>query len=230
MRRGMDRIYWSVLSMNYQTVKPKVIVIDSSALGAYHQLRKKIENFEIVQHIHAPMSEFNMPRLYNIAREHVETEYMATTGADFLFKKDFFEICEKHHSPKKMLLKECFNIGRMEVSISAVRDWIFPKGRLNAYIDKRGENLANGACQYATLEWFKKWPFDERMSGWGAVDNLQAERARHSGLEQHWIEESSILHQWHLQEKLESPKHMDKFQRNQRLFATHLLNLKNKRG
>ena len=58
---------------------------------------------------------------------------------------------------------------------------------------------ADGACQAATTEWFKKVRgYDERFERLGGMDNDMHKRAKLDGLSEVWIHnEVCILHQWH---------------------------------
>ena len=106
---------------------------------------------------------------------------------------------------------------RMNISDNLVRKWKFPRCDYNEW-----GTLANGACQYATRDFFTKNPYPEEMDGFSAMDNIMAYIAFNNGLKINWIQESEILHQWHPIEKKMTGDNKAKFKRNQKILSDYI--------
>lgn len=190
--RGLARLRYSLCSISKEV---SVIVVD----GSENPMPK--EYIPFCKYVHTPTGEFNMPFLHNKGIEMTETEWVMTTGADFLFAPDFFTMCHKHRSKKRMLHKEVGMLPQLNITEGRIKGWSFPRVRLHEF-----GYLANGACQYTTRRWFLDNPYDEKMKWFSGMDNLQAYKALNTGLEVYWIKESEVLHQWHKTKKFSTPQ------------------------
>jgi len=103
------------------------------------------------------------------------------------------------------------------ITKNRVKSWNFPQCKFNPW-----GTLANGAMQHASKEFFLKHPYNEEMSGFGAMDNLTAYVSFNNGLNIVWMDESEILHQHHPIEKKMCGDNLLKFQRNQRILQDYV--------
>lgn len=212
-RRGAQRLYFSLLSLEPQECE--VIIVDGSDEDQHFQIKDICYKFDC-HYLWFNTDEFNMPILHNIGIRKANTEWVLTTGADFLFAPDFIEICVQHRSKDRMLFKEVGMLGKTNITENRVKSWVFPKTGLNEW-----HSEANGGCQYTTSDWFLENPYEEQMSGFGGMDNMCAYKAHVSGLELYWIEESEILHIWHTIQKYKTPEDNIKTKRNHRILSEY---------
>jgi hypothetical protein len=105
----------------------------------------------------------------------------------------------------------------MNITKTRIDNWKFPKCKHNEW-----GTLANGAMQYATRKYFIYNPYNEEMSGFGAMDNLTAYVAYNTGIFMKWIDESVIIHQHHPIERKMSGLNKIKFDRNQKILADYI--------
>ena len=137
------------------------------------------------------------------------------TDADYIFRSDFLKACQTHRTEKRILFKEVKMLKKCNIFNKRLDRWDWggcfedPVQPYNPFGRK-----ANGACQYATREWFLDNLYDERMLGWGAMDNLTKWKALATGLEEFWIEDSEILHQHHKLLKHRTKESKDQFSKN----------------
>jgi len=229
LRRTLNRVYFSLYSLSKQlSFINRVYVSDSSDEGLYQALNGLIKTFPFVTHLWKKHYEFNKPLLYNRVLKITKAEWIMFTDCDYLFQKDLLRACRRHRGQDRLLLKEVKSLPNMNMSIPRIETWNFPKLHNYDYINKMGENLANGACQYGTVEWFRKvGGYDERMSGWSAMDNDMVNRAKRDGLKIQWIKESQILHQFHRSEKYDSFESKKQYARNQKLLHSDKSIVKN---
>jgi len=213
-RRGLWRVNYSCLSLSKCKGINKVIIVDGSTNISTYSLEKE---FKFVSVIPLKMPVFNKPRLLNIGIAFSQSEYVMCTDCDYLFKPDLFEVCKKYRSPETMLFKKVIMLPNCNMTGERVNKWKFPRGTLNTW-----GTLANGAMQYTTREWFKKNLHDERMYGWGAMDNMTAYKAVASGLKIKWVAESEILHIHHRNEKFRTKSDTERFNKNQEILANFI--------
>ncbi len=102
-KRGAQRLYFSLLSLQPQDCN--IIVVDGSDENQHFQIMEICSHFEC-QYEYYPTVEFNMPILHNRGIRLSKTEWILTTGADFLFAPDFMEVCKTYRNKKRMLFKE----------------------------------------------------------------------------------------------------------------------------
>ena len=212
-RRGVQRLYFSLLSLQSQNCV--IMVVDGSDEEQHIKIKEICSKFDC-QYIWYNTNEFNMPILHNIGIRKAKTEYILTTGADFLFAPDFMEVCMQHRSKERILFKEVGMLGKTNITESRIKSWIFPKTGLNQW-----HHEANGGCQYTTQEWFLENPYDEQMSGFGAMDNLCGYKAYVSGLELYWIPQSELLHIWHPIQKYKNHIDNEKTKCNHRILSEY---------
>ena len=169
-----------------------------------------------VRHIHYPLHEFNKCKLLNKGIQESESKYIMATDGDYIFKADFLKTCEHFRSEKRMLHKKVKMLPNMDIKKDKIISWKFPKCGFNVW-----GQFANGACQYATKDFFINNPYPEEMDGFGAMDNMMYYIAVNNGLEVIWMDESEILHQHHAVVNKMGGANREKFDRNQRLLAEY---------
>ncbi len=212
--RGLERVYFSLLSLSYQTTRPKTVwVMNSSRSGEFRMLDRLISKFDFVEHIGMDNKEFNKCKLLNAGIKLSDEKFVMCTDADYIFRSDFVDVCNGLMAEGTLLLKAVYELPKMRITDTLVKLYSFPKGKINFYKSKAtGENLANGACQLTAREWFLQNPYDERMSNLGGMDNLCVMKARDQKMDIKWIEDSHIFHQWH---KISKLKIDPQFEKNQ---------------
>ena len=191
-KRGLERVQNLCHSLSTQSLNC-VWVMDSSNKLEYAMLHKMLKDFSFVKHIHIHQDIFNKPKLLNQAMKLSDAKWFMCTDADYIFKKDLLEVCRKHRSEDRLLLKEVNMLPRIAIDYNMIDKWKFPKAPKNQF-----GKIADGALQYTTRAWFEKvGGYDERMDKLCGMDNDLHARAKRDGLIPYWIEESQILHQWH---------------------------------
>jgi len=195
-----------------------IIVVDSSDDNQYNMLAFLLTGYE-VKHIRFTLREFNKPKLLNKGIKEASSKWIMCTDADYLFAKDFLHTCTQQRNEKRMMFKEVVMLPNMDIKKGHVLSWKFPKGGYNVW-----GHLANGACQYATKEFFVSNPYPEEMDGFSAYDNLMAYMAFNNGLEIHWIPRGSseILHQYHPIVNKMAGNNRAKFDRNQETLQEYI--------
>jgi len=167
------------------------LIVDGSTENEYRQLKNYTGRYPFVNHHYYPIDELNLSLLHNVGIKESNAEYIMRTDCDYVFAKDFIEAARKHMKKNRLVLKQVGILPNMNITMSRIRMWNFPKVHLWG---KEGD----GACQLTTREWFIKVNgYDERMIHYGVMDNDLNVRAQKDGLKPFWIEESQILHMWH---------------------------------
>lgn len=164
------------------------------------------------------MNEFNKPKLLNRGIEMSQTDYIMCTDADYVFSKDMLQIAQGYRSKERFLHKEVKMMPRINMTKARVDRWYFPKSPFNQW-----GKLANGAMQYAHKDFFTNEPYEERIVGFEAMDNLQAYKAKNYGLEVFWIPkgEGEILHQYHRTEKRQTQGMVKQSEANQKILREY---------
>ncbi len=210
--RGFKRVLFFVYSLMEQIDHVEdIIIVDSSIQPDYDELEHILKGLP-VKHIYTPQHNFNKPLLLNIGIHSAKSKYILCTDADYLFKSDFLEVCEGHRGEKVIMHKQVKMLPRINHSLASIKKWKYPFSQLNVW-----GKLANGACQYATKEFFINNPYPEEMDGFSAMDNIMTYMAYNEGLEVKWITESEILHQHHPIVNKMAGSNREKFDRNQRV-------------
>lgn len=193
-RRGYNRLKHSLYSLSKQDCT--VIVSCGSWDAEYNRIKNICTDFNVMC-IYTPMPKFNKPILLNRGITQVKDGYVMCTDVDYIFGKDFIECLKKNAKSDRFICKEVMMLPQQELSYK-----IIDAGKYkDPYPNKYGR-VADGACQFASLEWFKSCGgYDERMFGWCAMDNDMTKRADLRGMEMMWMKESVIYHQWHTIEK-----------------------------
>ena len=179
-------------------------------------LKKRIPQFDFVNHIHCENKVFNKSWLLNEGIKLATSDYVMCTDADYMFKKDFIESASKKCNKDKFILKEVMNLSECKMTFEMIEKWVMP--RTAPYVfQHKGKNLANGGCQLTSRQWFIDNPYDERLIGCGGMDNLCVYKAEYTGLKIEWMKESEIVHQWHRIDKFNHPNKVKQFKENQRI-------------
>ncbi len=256
--RSGQRMEFLVQSIVQQTHRPVELLI--SDFGSDRKHGRSIQRIceaapSWVQHLrfsNAVGKPWNKCKANNLAlrRTSDESRYILFMDADMIYRSDFlaaavaaqdqfndraFVICRSRP------LNRNWNTPQRFKPENVARDFplIFEKST------KWSSTGANGACQMATRQWwFEVQGYDERMSGWGAMDGDMLNRAVRSGLEKVWIHEweykpgyipdgnynpdkllelneevkaavtTRMAHQWH---KVQKSLNADSWHRNHRL-------------
>ena len=204
----------SVYSLQKQNCD--IIIVDGSEVGQFNDLKPFLKGLDVL-HYNLPLKEFNKPKLLNKGIELSNTEYVFCSDADYIFKHDLIEVCDNLHGKDILLHKKVKMLPAVNITTSRIKNWKFPQCKFNTW-----GTLANGAMQYATKEFFIKFPYNEEMSGFGAMDNLTAYIAYQNKMKIFWVEESEIMHQHHPIEKKISGENKFKFERNQKVLSDYI--------
>jgi len=213
-KRGLKRVMNSVYSLQSQDCE--IFVIDGSDEIQFNEMSTLLKGLR-VNHIHFPLKEFNKPKLLNKGIQLANTEYIFCSDADYIFKHNLIEVCKEHRGKNVLLHKKVKMLPNINITKSRIKNWSFPQCRFNQW-----GTLANGAMQYAERNFFIDNPYDERMSGFGAMDNLTAYKAFKNWVAIVWVEESEIMHQNHPIENKMSGENLIKFKRNQQILADYI--------
>ena len=205
-RRGIDRLKWQLLSLDLQRVQPKTVFIpDSSDMVEFLENRASVdhwrESLKMSIDIHhfgarAESGGFNMPHLFNRGIERATTEFILCTGIDFMYDPGLFGAYLGTAKPDLLILKEVQMLPNMTITEGMIRKWSFgnhPKNGAGKWAD---------GIQFAHRDlWQSLGGYDERIAGWGGMDNDLHQRAAKAGFREVWFRGGKILHQWHRTEK-----------------------------
>ena len=215
--RGFNRVLYFVYSLVEQIDHIEdIIIVNSSIQPDFNELDHLLRGLP-VKHIFTPQKSFNKPLLLNKGIKSAKSKYILCTDADYLFKKDFLEVCEKYRGEKVIIHKQVKMLPRINHSLSSIKQWKYPYSEYNVW-----GKLANGACQYATKKFFIDNPYPEEMDGFGAMDNIMSYIAYNKGLDIKWITESEILHQHHPIANKQGGGNREKFKRNQKFLSDYI--------
>jgi len=200
-KRGIDRLKWQLLSLKNQTTPPAMVFIpDSSDLSEFLQNVASIKSWQSppVHHFGCQHKDggFNMPHLFNRGLERVETNYVLCTGIDFIYDPNLFTRYMDIANEKTLILKEVEMLANMAITADMVNSFKFRKSPLN------GAGRGADGIQFGHINLFKDLGgYDERMAGWGGMDNDLHDRSNKAGYKEVWCRGGRILHQWHRTEK-----------------------------
>lgn len=203
--RGLDRIDRSLYSVALNALVPPVIVMDGSRPDQFAAVEAITAKYPFVQHVAWPLQRLNLPMLFNRGIERAQTPYLFCTGADFLYRRDFFACLLDAMTSDSFVTVPVQMLPRCEVTEAMVAAWSFPPTHPNAF----GEWADGLQCFHR--RWYERaGGYDERMAGWGGMDNDHHFRARRAGLHCRWLEGSAVLHIWHETEKASGPDREEK--------------------
>lgn len=217
LKRGYLRVFNSCYSLVRQSDLKEIIIVDSSNDIEHEMLLDIVSRLDKIRVIRVKSKSFNKPLLLNTGIKHSLSEWVMCTDADYLFKSDFLDVCKEQRSEGSILFKEVKMLPNIQIRRGSINSWSFPQSNFNEW-----GHLANGACQYATRQFFLSNPYPEEMDGFGAMDNIMAYIAYNNGLKIKWITESEILHQYHKVEKFRTQDDNAKFKRNQKILADYI--------
>ncbi len=211
-KRGYERLHFSIYSLQNQSVVPNIYICDGSSMGQEHDIRN-IAKTNGANYIHVDLKEFNKPILLNKGLAICNDEPTMCTDVDYIFKKDFCKTLMKNYKDDRYIVKQVMMSPTRLPTQKMIDDWDFPM----IYLNKYGK-MADGACQFASKEWFNRCGgYDERMAGWGCMDNQMTKRASLGDMEVFWMEESVIIHQWHKVEKGKKARDITNAKRNRNI-------------
>jgi hypothetical protein len=209
--RGIDRLYWQVLSLQGQG---EVIIMDGSSYPEFHQITKRLHNLS-VRLYHRPQAVLNLPALWNEGVRLAVGEWIHISGADFIYHPGFLKAVEEVRNPNRLVMCKVWELPRMTIKASNVAEWKWPT--LREFFPAK-PRLANG-IQHGTKALFEAVPYDERMEKLGGMDNLQEYKCSKAGYDCFWWEQQMVLHQWHKVSQLKADK---QFNRNQQIIKDYL--------
>jgi len=195
--RGLDRLDLELYSLERQTVPvAEIIVIDGSDANQSGLVRNIA--LKKARHIKHPMKQFNMPILYNIAIKRAHSDYLLMIGADFLFEKNFIEVLLKELDDRTFCICQTIDLpANLAIDKKAIdNSWN------DLVITGEWHRKCGDGIQAVSRDWLHKVRgYDERMVGWGGMDNQLHNRAAKDGLHIKWLSGTTVLHQWHAREK-----------------------------
>jgi len=193
-KRGLNRVYLSCISLLQQKQHFNYIwVINSSINIEYNGLEQLIGKLPQINHIQIKQKEFSKPALLNCGIKLSDSQWIFCTDADYLFRRDLLEVCARERDDSTLLLKHVKMLPKLNIDENRVEKWDFPQCKFNRFGD-----LADGAMQYTTRDWFMKvGGYDERMVGLCGMDNDLHARAKRDKLDIKWVHDSEILHMDH---------------------------------
>ena len=229
--RSLDRLDFLVHSLEKQRTPVAVIIVDGTTNSVQRRLLRDRLSKCSVRIIEKVQQVFNLCELFNTGIEAAETEWVCTTGADFLFRADQFETYASLRSKKKMLQVQPLYLPNIVMSRPLIDSWKFPSGEtlyamsrdardpVLPLIHKNGllDKVGTGAIQYTTRDWFLKHPYDERFKLLGGMDNMMSKMAEESGLSVEWVDPGGVAHQWH---KVSKYKFHPQFKKNIEMINT----------
>lgn len=220
-KRGLDRVFWSLYSLKSQTIPVKAVVYDASTTG-------KPQNFsdQATKHIRRKYPRLNIAYMMNRGIEEADTEFIATTGADFLFKPDFFETALEFAKPGTAVFCEVDEMIRsMRLSTGFIDNWEFDKvpqllRRNLGPVNNTGKTHAPGAINLLhRSDWIKSGGYNENFQMWGGYDNEFCQHLHQIGIKAKWIHNrTQCIHQYHRIEKERLGKDKKHWDANQRLY------------
>lgn len=201
-QRGVNRVNNSLYSIRNQKdidFTPNIIVVDVSNDKSFAEVDKYCRKYKAV-HIYSKLKNpvWSKCVSLNFGIKFVNSEYVMCADIDNIYDNNFFEIVNKRKAKNKMLLCKVFMSKRKHVPIFdrfETQDFEMIKHQSKLF----NRDIADGACQLATLSWFKKMKgYNEAIKMWGGMDNEIHRLAELSGLTIDWIDNTtSILHQFH---------------------------------
>ena len=222
IKRGAKRIHLLCHSLKCQSDKiGKVYIPDSSDTKQYKDVDRMVSMFPFVEHFPVENPLFNKPKLINEAIKRSDSEYIFLTDCDYIFSKDILSHCERYRGKENIIFKKTLDLPSMNyLSTSIIDRWRFPKPRKNMW-----GTLANGAMQYAHRDFFIKAIKDNpeylKMEGWGAMDNIIAYIANHEKMKIIWMNNGTILHQFHKSLKRKDSMDVKRFNNNQKILMEY---------
>lgn len=219
--RGLDRVKWSIYTLTHQTIPVEVVVFDAST-------KKTAYNFngDKVRHIRKPHPQLCIPHMMNRGIELANTEYIATTGADFLFKPDFCAKALMHGIPGQAVFCEVDEMIRsMRLSESFLDQWEFVRvaGMLKRNlgpVNNSGRTHAPGAINLMHRDdWIKSGGYNEKFKKWGGYDNEFCSHLHNIGIKAKWIQKvTQCIHQYHKIEKQRLGRDKKEWDLNQQMY------------
>lgn len=211
IQRGLERVRCSLYSIALNSIVPGVVIMDGSAPEHYDTLHGLIEEFSFVEHVRYPQHRYNMPILFNRGIERTTAPYLFCTGADFLYRNDFFATLQEQAHENRFIVVP---VGMLPIGMPSDADieaWALPPATRNPY-GKWADGL-----QCFHRSWYDyAGGYDERMYGWGGMDNDHHFRAKRYGLRSLWLKGSEVLHIGHAHEKTSGPDRAEKIKQTER--------------
>jgi len=212
--RGIDRLYYQVLSLRQQSEEVEIIIVDGSGFPEHKRITQRLHGMG-VRMIHAEQSVMNLPKLWNLGVREAQGEWIHISGSDFLYAPTFMDRIKEVRNDLTLVMCKVWELPRMNITNNNVLKWQWPT--LKEFF-AANPKLANG-IQHGTKKLFLEIPYDERMEKLGGMDNLQQYKCERNGYECFWWEQQLVLHQWH---KI-SPMKMDKqFNENQKVISSYI--------
>lgn len=210
--RGHERLVNSLYSLSRQTVPCNVIVSDSSIGEDKRLVRGICQGLPFVHYMWQYNPEgFNMPKLFNRAIEASSTPFVLCTGADYIFSKDCIQRYEENAQKGRAIFKEVMMLNRATSPITFAD---IDRGSLPRSTRNKFGKMANGIQFAHRDDWHQIGGYDERMAGWGGMDNDVYNRFERAGLEIMWLVRGVIYHQWHAIEKNKTPEDANQSRKN----------------
>jgi len=214
--RGYVRIFNNLYSLSIQTQIPEVFIVDGSNKEKFAETDEYIKFFSFAKHVFFPQEVFNKSLLYNIGIRMAKTKYLLMSDIDYMYERNFIETVGQKLTEHNFILCRSMDLPeKVEITLNDIK---------NLYQELKSTGSlhiisGDGACQASLASWFYKVRgYDERMKRLGAMDNDMHKRAKLDSLKIVWIQNTSLLHQWHFIEKWKTPIDREQLEKNRDIF------------
>lgn len=197
-QRGYDRLMLSLYSLVGQNAH--VIVCDASNEEQAPIIQDICNKFDFVRYVHFHLNSFNKPKLQNQGIILSETDWVLCGDVDFCYQTEFIDFIHGcTFDSNSFIVKLIYQTKDKKPTTHNVDTWQW-QGKAEFDFGKEANGL-----QLFHKDWFT-WSggYDEKMEGWGAMDNDMVNRSKMAGLHityVHATEGPEVVHQWHKQEK-----------------------------
>lgn len=148
---------------------------------------------------------WNRSRALNIGIQASSGDIAFCTDVDMIFAPNYLRtILDAHANASERLMVLC----RCHDLPESVPEKLWSREDFEGLYAQSSmrQTRGTGACQAASLSFFEHARgYDEKYVYWGAEDVDMATRAEAYGLKHHWMEGTSMLHQWHPTMKGDKP-------------------------
>lgn len=204
--RGIERVWHFLNSLTNQkghNLKYHMNIISQSRDKSAYKIKGICSSFKC-NFFH---SELGYPPIWNKGMglnyliKRAEARYIMASDIDNLYQDNFLSVVETKMDKDKIVLCHVHVSKPKHAKIfrrtQSIDDTLFQKIKKECKFFNK--NLADGACQLASKDWFMKYKgYNEEIRMWGGMDNELHLVANISGLEDEWLDgETSIIHQYH---------------------------------
>lgn len=202
--RDLNRVKRFLDSLRIQSISEfNVIIVDyGSRTALADKLKALIEKYDFCRYIYADTRGYpwNRSHALNIGCRIVETDFVMTTDIDMVFGRNFVETVLDKVDEKRVVYSQVYWMPRH------FREWENLENYKEFPVsDKNGRG---GCCVVATEVLRSLGGFDEFYRFWGVEDEDLYRRLMTKSLEEMWLPDIMIYHQWHQVNSSESTHFM----------------------